>query len=88
MMNLTIGQKVKYFRLKNKLSQFELELDINASPGAICRLEGNRVNPTKETLFSIAKALRLTESEIAYLFGIIDLNQEIEQETALKLHNL
>ncbi len=87
-MNLTIGQKVKYFRLKNELSQFELELDINASPGAICRLEGNRVNPTKETLFAIAKALKLSEHETAYLFGIIDSNIEIGQETSINLRNL
>lgn len=71
----TIGQKVKYFRLKNGLSQFDLELEINASPGVICRLEGGKVNPTKETLFAISKALNLSDSETAYLFGIIEKSE-------------
>ncbi len=70
--NLSLGQKVKYFRLKSGLSQLELELEIDASPGSICRLEADKVNPTKETLFSISKALNLTYAETAYLFGIIE----------------
>ncbi|MEO6728615.1 MAG: helix-turn-helix transcriptional regulator [Candidatus Dojkabacteria bacterium] len=72
MFNPTIGQKVKIFRYRSGMSQFDLELEINASSGVICRLESDRVNPTKETLFAISKALKLTEVETAYLFGIIE----------------
>lgn len=50
----------------------DLELKIEASPGSICRIEYGKVNPTKETLFAIAKALELSETETAYLFGIIE----------------
>lgn len=80
MSNTTIGEKVKYFRLKANKSQFELELDIQASTGVICRLELDKVNPTKETLFALANALNLTKAETAYLFGIIEKQEYIQYE--------
>ena len=71
MSEITIGQKIKLYRLKGNLSQFELEQIINASAGSLCRMETGLVNPTKETLFALANALCLSKSETAYLFGII-----------------
>ena len=69
---MKMGDKVKYFRKLRNISQLQLELIINASSGMISRIESNHVNPTKETLFEISKALRLNKIEIAYLFGIIE----------------
>ena len=83
-MKKDVSQKVKYFRLRSELSQMDLELEINASPGSICRLESGKVNPTKETLFSIAKALKLTDVETAYLFGIIEREEVFILESRLK----
>lgn len=65
-----LGQRIKYFRKRSKLSQMELELRINAAFGSVSRMENGITNPTKETLFSIAEALELSAVETATLFGI------------------
>jgi transcriptional regulator with XRE-family HTH domain len=77
MEKLTLGQKVRFFRKRKKISQLELELTISAAGGSISRIENDVVNPTKETLFEIAEAFKLTSHETAYLFGIV-----IEEEKA------
>ncbi len=70
MKELSLGQKIKKFRKRAGLSQMELELEIGASPGSISRIENGQVNPTKETIITIAEILKLTNTEIAYLFSI------------------
>ncbi len=67
---VNLGQRIKYFRKRSKLSQMELELRINAAFGSVSRMENGITNPTKETLFSIAEALGLSAIETATLFGI------------------
>ena len=68
-MSATIGQKVRFFRTHRKMSQFDLELAIDASNGSISRIENDQTNPTKETLESISKILELNLFERNYLFG-------------------
>ena len=46
---------------------------IEASAGTISRIENGKVNPTKETLLTIAEELKLDSIETAYLLGI-DIN--------------
>lgn len=75
-----IGNKIRYFRRKAGITQFELELRINASYGSISRMENGLTNPTKETLFAIASALDLTPFETAQLFGI-DISLEQTKQT-------
>jgi len=69
-MNNTVGQKIKNFRKRAGKSQFELELDIDASPGSISRIESGEVNPTKETLIKIIEALDIIGVEATSLFGV------------------
>lgn len=69
----SIGEKIRLFRKRSGLSQFALELEINASPGFISRIESNKVNPTKETLIKIIKVLNIKTYEALSLF---DLNLE------------
>jgi transcriptional regulator with XRE-family HTH domain len=69
-MDNTVGEKIRKFRKRSGISQFELELRIDASPGSISRIESGQVNPTKETLQKISKVLHLTEIEQANVFGI------------------
>lgn len=71
-MSATIGQKVKFFRTHRKMSQFDLELAIDASNGSISRIENDQTNPTKETLLDICNVLELNEKEKDYVIGIID----------------
>src|SRR5690242_2611338 len=69
----SIGTKIREYRKRAGMSQLDLEVAINASNGMISRIESDKVNPTKETLFSIAESLGLEQSEKADLFGIKNL---------------
>jgi len=70
MKSMETGQRIRQFRKKAGITQIELELRINASFGSISRMENGLTNPTKETLFLISQAIKLTPYETAYLFGI------------------
>lgn len=65
-----LGQKIRNFRIKAGLSQFELENQIGASPGSLSRIENGQVNPTKETLQKVIEVLDLRISEAATLFNL------------------
>lgn len=69
-MDKTLGEKIKQYRLRSNLSQFELESKINASNGTISRIENNTINPTKETLLKLIDILNLNVNELLDLFGI------------------
>lgn len=87
---MTLGQKIKQFRKHAGLSQLALELEIEASPGHLSRIENGQINPTKEIIVDIAKALNLNTKEIASLFGIefLDNNHLFEETTRiLSTHN-
>ncbi len=66
----SVGQKIRQFRKRAGISQFELENTIGLSPGHLSRIENGQIEPTKETIIDIAYALRLNTREIASLFGI------------------
>jgi len=65
-----VGKKIKFFRLRAGLSQLDLELAIHAAQGSISRIESGRVNPTKETIWSIATHMDLSREDTASLFGL------------------
>lgn len=65
-----IGKKIKFFRVRAGLSQLDLELAIHAAQGSISRIESGRVNPTKETIWSIATHMGLGREDTASLFGL------------------
>jgi|GEM_PF-2564083 len=88
---MTLGQKIRQFRKRAGLSQFELELEIEASQGSLSRIESGRTNPTKETIVDISKTLKLDKKETASLFGIegYDNNHLFEEITSIfSTHNL
>ncbi|MBD3363224.1 helix-turn-helix domain-containing protein [Candidatus Dojkabacteria bacterium] len=70
MKNYRLGEKIKIYRKRAKLSQMDLELEIEASPGSISRIETGKVNPTKETLLKIIDCLDLNALEIAQLYNL------------------
>lgn len=69
-MDREVGNKIKNYRQKLKLSQMDLELNMGAANGSISRIENGIVKPTKETLSKISKALKLKPSEVADLLGL------------------
>jgi transcriptional regulator with XRE-family HTH domain len=70
MSELTLGQKIRQYRNRAKLTQLELELAIGTSQGSVSRIENDLINPTKETLSKIIDALDLYGEEAADLFGL------------------
>jgi transcriptional regulator with XRE-family HTH domain len=79
-MNMTLGEKIKFYRKRAGLSQLELETSIEASPGSLSRIENDQINPTKETILKIIEVLHLSTSESGNLFGIT-----IEDISSIKL---
>jgi transcriptional regulator with XRE-family HTH domain len=67
---LVTGRRIRFFRERAGMSQMDLELAIGASAGAISRIEGGSTNPTKETVYEIAKKLHLHYREIDYIIGL------------------
>lgn len=60
-----IGKRIKYFRQKLGLSQFELSQRSNVSQASIARIEANQQkNPKKETIEKLADALGISLSQL------------------------
>lgn len=68
-MEVDIGRRIRFFRKRANMSQLDLENEIDGSSGMISRIEGNLVNPTKETVINIADVLNLSSAELDYLIG-------------------
>ncbi len=60
-----IGKRIKYFRQKLGLSQFELSQRSNVSQASIARIEANQQkNPKKKTIEKLADALGISLSQL------------------------
>lgn len=68
--NITLGERIKNFRQRAGISQFNLEIEIGAAPGSLSRIEAGKVNPSKETLLRIINALNLKSFEAMTLFDL------------------
>ncbi|CAI6087236.1 helix-turn-helix domain-containing protein [Cohnella sp. JJ-181] len=83
---MTIGKNVKQYRKLRKLTQVELAEKSNLSRSYLADLEGDRYNPSVETLTSIAKVLQVG---VHVLLGEesneAPLNDKEERDIAKKL---
>jgi len=66
----TTGQKIKFFRERNELTQLQLAQESGIDLSTIARIENDTQNPDKETISLIATALFLNAKETAYLFDV------------------
>jgi transcriptional regulator with XRE-family HTH domain len=82
---MTVGQKIHFFRTQKKLSQSEVEVGTDLAFGALSRIECGKTAPTKETIFKIAKFLNLRKLEIDYLIGIS--HNPVSEEELNKVKN-
>lgn len=83
-----LGEKIKFFRLRQCLSQMQLETQIGLGTGSISRIENNEIIPTQETRLKIARALKLDIKEVAYLMGINFYKDEKGIECAKDQNNV
>lgn len=80
-----IGRKIKMFRTRVKMTQLDLENQLNLSTGSLTKIESGKVTPSRETLLRIIEQLNLNAGESFLLLGlpssklteIIDLISEI-----------
>lgn len=84
----TIGEKIRKYRKRAGLSQFELEMQIGASYGSMSRIENGAVNPSKETIQKIIEKLNLNTYEAANLFDIKVIDYTPLMKLSKKLYSL
>lgn len=80
-----IGERLRNYRLKAKMSQENLAELAGVHPTYIGQLERGEKNPTIESIEKIARALHLPLEE---LFANIIANDKVNNEMALKCYNL
>lgn len=61
---LQLGQKIRYERIKNKMSQEELEEKSKVSRRTISEIERGNADIRYTNLYQIAEALNLSTSEL------------------------
>lgn len=62
---MTIGERIKKYREKKKISKSELARMINVSPSYITMLEnGSKTNPSEDVIFKISIALGVDYQEL------------------------
>lgn len=72
---MTLGQRIKNVRKRNKLNQIEFAKIIGVSQGTLSELEQNKYNPSIETIISIHNKFKV---DIEWL--IINQNEEDNSE--------
>lgn len=66
----TVGEIIKFYRKRSELSQLQLETEAGLASGSLTRIEKGVVDPSKQTIAKIGKALKLSSEELAYIFKI------------------
>ena len=61
---MTLGEKIQYYRKKNKLSQEELAARVGVSRQAVSKWELNDALPEVDKLAALAKAFGVTADEL------------------------
>lgn len=61
-----IAENLRLYRAKNKVTQETLSDLTGISQQFICNIEGEKVNPSVETLVKIANALNITLNDLVY----------------------
>lgn len=72
----TFGDRIKYLREKQTISQSKLAQITGIVREQISRIENGQINPTLETIFKLSEALNISMSEL-FNFDVIGQEQEI-----------
>lgn len=87
-MKKTVGEKIRYFRQKKKLTQEQLALGAEINPVFLGHLERNLKSPTITTLEKITKGLGITMSELFLDVPNNDSESEIRQASIQHINYL
>lgn len=78
---LSIGEKVKYYRLNNKMTQQELSNNINVSRKTVSSWENNRSKPDIQTIIDLSSLFHVDVNELILDNNISDNYCELVKET-------
>lgn len=78
---LNIGEKVKYYRLNNKMTQQELSNKINVSRKTVSSWENNRSKPDIQTIIDLSSLFHVDINELILDNNISDNYCELVKET-------
>lgn len=78
---LSIGEKVKYYRLNNKMTQQELSNKINVSRKTVSSWENNRSKPDIQTIIDLSSLFHVDVNELILDNNISDNYCELVKET-------
>jgi len=84
---MIIGEIIRNYRKAHSMSQLDLEFAIEAASGHISRIESGAINPTKETLLKIARALNLNQKDENILLGLDPYRLPTEQEIEIAIRD-
>lgn len=77
---MTLGQKLKYFREKRKMTQTELGHHLGVRKSTISMYENNRRRPATATLFEICRVLNISLIDL----GLVNLESSVIRDPILK----
>lgn len=77
---MNIGEKIKYYRQSNQLTQQELSNKINASRKTVSSWENNRSNPDIQTIVELSRIFHVDINELIFNNNISDNYCEIMEE--------
>ncbi|MCK8626658.1 helix-turn-helix transcriptional regulator [Apilactobacillus kunkeei] len=78
---MSIGEKVKYYRLNNKMTQQELSNKINVSRKTVSSWENNRSKPDIQTIIDLSSLFHVDVNELILDNNISDNYCELVKET-------
>lgn len=76
---MTTGERIKFFRENNKITQKSFAIAIGISQTHISKIENNKDNPSEKLLHSIAAAFSINYEWLKYGTGDIMVNRDKEQ---------
>jgi transcriptional regulator with XRE-family HTH domain len=83
MSQLSLGQRIRYYRTKAGLSQKALAASVGLSPTVLSRYEADKLEPNVLTLMNIAKVLKITVDALVGLEPRPDLIAQNSDEALL-----
>ena len=82
---MTFGERVRFIRKMNNLTQGEFGKAINFSTSSICHIENDRIERKKRTAELIAKKYHVNKEWLLYGIGDIEPKGEIEKTLSDKM---
>jgi len=82
---MTLGDRIRYYRLQKRLSQEQLGKTIGVEPGVISNYENNKNIPLVETVIKLAQTFEISTDNLLILSDCEKAKEVIKEEEWFKL---